>query len=146
VPSEDQLAWGCCQHACPPPPTGPCASDAKAFAKDVGVGEGRVAAALSTRIQELKQGNAVGTYVREQEQRGFPPASATLCSPAVPRAHLYKKLHCTPGRKVGAKCVKELLDFKMDRGSAINKDVPLGEQQPLLHGCTASMLNKYTSM
>jgi len=29
---------------------------------------------------------------------------------------------------VGAKCVQELLDFKMDRGSAINKDVPLGER------------------
>lgn len=28
---------------------------------------------------------------------------------------------------MGAKCMKELMDFKIDRGSAINKDVPLGE-------------------
>lgn len=65
--------------------------EARAFCKDVGPGEGRLAECLAKRVQDIKQGNVVG-------------------------------------RRVGAKCQQELLEFKMDRGSAINKDVPLGEQ------------------
>lgn len=39
------------------------------------------------------------------------------------------------GRNVNGKCQQELLDFKMDRGSAINKDVPLGECACYVAGC-----------
>jgi len=43
--------------------TGVCLVDIKSFCKDVGAGEGRIAACLTKRIKDHKQGNAVGRQV-----------------------------------------------------------------------------------
>ncbi|GAX77303.1 hypothetical protein CEUSTIGMA_g4749.t1 [Chlamydomonas eustigma] len=44
-------------------PAGACAGDVKAFCKDVGPGEGRIASCLTKRIRAQKQGNVVGRKV-----------------------------------------------------------------------------------
>ncbi|KAF5829594.1 hypothetical protein DUNSADRAFT_15859 [Dunaliella salina] len=67
---------------------GACASDAEAFCKDQSPGDGRIAACLSKRNLDVKEGNAAG-------------------------------------KNVNKKCQRELADFKIDRSSHINKDIPL---------------------
>lgn len=49
-----------CQTCCTWPCTGACASDVKAFCKDVSPGEGRVAACITKRLRDQKQGNVQG--------------------------------------------------------------------------------------
>ncbi len=129
---------------------GACASDYKSFCKDVSQGEGRFAACLAKRVAQQKAGNAVGErqahgwrWRRCDCVLGAVPAArrarAASCAGRLPaglscRAPAPARLGPRAGRKVTDKCLDELLQFKLDRSSNINKDVPLGEALLLLLG------------
>ena len=49
---------------------GACAGDIKAVCKDVGAGEGRLAACLTKRLRAQRQGNAVGEQARPAAGQG----------------------------------------------------------------------------
>ncbi len=104
---------------------GACNADFKAFCKDVGPGDGRLAKCLSKRVKAQKQGNVVGGW-----HLAF-PKHGTLCRNGGPPSS-WPRVMALPvlfpaGRKVSAKCIEEIGIFKIDRSSNINKDVPLGE-------------------
>jgi hypothetical protein len=87
-------------------------NEIKSHCKDIGEGEGRIAACLTKAVRDIRKGNAAG--------RVYVPFLSVV-------GPLKKKHLSLAGRKVGKKCMKELSDFKIHRSSNINRDIPLGK-------------------